>query len=286
MKLEGKFDRPGRNDSLLAQSGVGGKGGKWRHSLFIGSLGLLSLCVTYSSHPQGWVSWKTIFPCPLQCSCLENPRDGGAWWAVVYGVAQSRTRLKWLSSSNLSRWGRGVVWICMCWCWGWFQDDSSTLYLLCALFLLLLHCDGWWNNYTAHHSAESVGALSLFSWAQVVTWAMGSSCKHRGSAACSSAIHFLLCVLVCGRGLWTPDLQDNPGVSVKSKASQNSHFKNMVYLTEGNSELRTGSTVETTSAILSFTAASACICCRTFLSLKFVSDSHPSRQSFTCLISF
>ena len=37
---------------------------------------------------------------PLQCSCLENPRDGGAWWAAVYGVAQSRTRLKWLSSSN------------------------------------------------------------------------------------------------------------------------------------------------------------------------------------------
>ena len=31
---------------------------------------------------------------PLQCSCLENPRDGGAWWAAVYGVAQSRTRLK------------------------------------------------------------------------------------------------------------------------------------------------------------------------------------------------
>ena len=36
---------------------------------------------------------------PLQCSCLENPRDGGAWWAAVYGVAQSRTRLKQLSSS-------------------------------------------------------------------------------------------------------------------------------------------------------------------------------------------
>ena len=31
---------------------------------------------------------------PLQCSCLENPKDGGAWWAAVYGVAQSRTRLK------------------------------------------------------------------------------------------------------------------------------------------------------------------------------------------------
>ena len=37
---------------------------------------------------------------PLQCSCLENPRDGGAWWAAVYGVAQSRTRLKRLSSNN------------------------------------------------------------------------------------------------------------------------------------------------------------------------------------------
>ena len=39
---------------------------------------------------------------PLQCSCLENPRDGGAWWASVYGVAQSRTRLKRLSSSKTS----------------------------------------------------------------------------------------------------------------------------------------------------------------------------------------
>ena len=38
---------------------------------------------------------------PLQCSCLENPRDRGAWWAAVYGVAQSQTRLKWLSSSSI-----------------------------------------------------------------------------------------------------------------------------------------------------------------------------------------
>ena len=37
---------------------------------------------------------------PLQYSCLENPRDGGAWWAAVYGVAQSRTQLKRLSSSS------------------------------------------------------------------------------------------------------------------------------------------------------------------------------------------
>ena len=40
---------------------------------------------------------------PLQCSCLENPRDGGAWWPAVYGVTQSRTWLKWLSSSRTYR---------------------------------------------------------------------------------------------------------------------------------------------------------------------------------------
>ena len=40
---------------------------------------------------------------PLQYSCLENPRDRGAWWAAVYGVAQSRTRLKQLSSSSSSK---------------------------------------------------------------------------------------------------------------------------------------------------------------------------------------
>ena len=39
---------------------------------------------------------------PLQCSCLENPRDVGAWWAAVCGVTQSRTRLKRLSSSSSS----------------------------------------------------------------------------------------------------------------------------------------------------------------------------------------
>ena len=40
---------------------------------------------------------------PLQCSCLENPRDRGAWWAAIYGVTQSRTQLKQLSSSSSSR---------------------------------------------------------------------------------------------------------------------------------------------------------------------------------------
>ena len=44
---------------------------------------------------------------PLQCSCLENPRDSGAWWAAVYGVAQSWTRLKRLSSSSRVLYNQG-----------------------------------------------------------------------------------------------------------------------------------------------------------------------------------
>ena len=39
---------------------------------------------------------------PLQCSCLKNPRDGGAWWAAIYGVAQSQTRLKQFSGISSS----------------------------------------------------------------------------------------------------------------------------------------------------------------------------------------
>ena len=54
---------------------------------------------------QNWATSLSLFTFmhgegngnPLQCSCLENPWDGGAWWAAVYGVTQSGTRLKWLS---------------------------------------------------------------------------------------------------------------------------------------------------------------------------------------------
>ena len=58
---------------------------------------------------QHWATSLSLFTMhlrrngnPLQCSCLENPRKGRAWWAAVYGVAQSRTRLMWLSSSSSS----------------------------------------------------------------------------------------------------------------------------------------------------------------------------------------
>ena len=48
-----------------------------------------------------FMHWRRTWqPTPLQCSCLENPRDGGTWWAALYGVTQSQTRPKWLSSSS------------------------------------------------------------------------------------------------------------------------------------------------------------------------------------------
>ena len=60
-----------------------------------------------TSKVRVWQDWATSLSRigegngnPLQCSCLENPRDWGAWWAAIYGVSQSQTRLKRLSSSS------------------------------------------------------------------------------------------------------------------------------------------------------------------------------------------
>ena len=57
---------------------------------------------------------------PLQCSCLENPRDGGAWWAATYGIAQSQTRLKWLSSSSCFSNSLSIL---LCDSWGRKESD-------------------------------------------------------------------------------------------------------------------------------------------------------------------
>ena len=64
-------------------------------------------CVREELDMTEWLHFQFSLSCigegngnPLQCSCLENPRDREAWWAAIYGVAQSRTRLKRLSSSS------------------------------------------------------------------------------------------------------------------------------------------------------------------------------------------
>ena len=67
---------------------------------------------------------------PLQCSCLENPRGVGAWCAAVYGVAQSRTRLKRLSSSSSTH----ILYIlcksfaCIYWAFGFFLICENSLH--------------------------------------------------------------------------------------------------------------------------------------------------------------
>ena len=61
---------------------------------------------------------------PFQCSCQENPRDGEAWWAAIYGVAQSWTRLKWLSSSSTSLCIIGSSFIDL------IRTDSNVLFLM------------------------------------------------------------------------------------------------------------------------------------------------------------
>ena len=68
----------------------------------------VSMPLFWESDTTEWLHFHFSLLCtgegngnPLQCSCLENPRDRRAWWAAIYGVAQSRTRLKWLSNSSM-----------------------------------------------------------------------------------------------------------------------------------------------------------------------------------------
>ena len=77
----------------------------WRSLVRLQSMGSLRVghnwATSLSLSLFTFMHWRRKWQ-PLQCSCLENPRDGGAWWAAVYGVAQSRTWLKRLSNSGSS----------------------------------------------------------------------------------------------------------------------------------------------------------------------------------------
>ena len=83
---------------------------KFLYFCFIDYAKALQSMGSLESDTTEWLQFHFSLSCigeghgnPLQCSCLENPRDGEAWWAAVYGVAQSQTQLKWLSSSSSSK---------------------------------------------------------------------------------------------------------------------------------------------------------------------------------------
>ena len=101
---------------------------------------------------------------PLQCSCLENPRDGGAWWAAVYGVAQSQTRLKRLRSSS--------------------SNTSADKVPGVSRALLPLKALG--KNLSQAFFLVSGGLLAVFglSWfVDTSPWSV-PSCSHRGLPVC------------------------------------------------------------------------------------------------------
>ena len=105
---------------------------------------------------------------PLQCSCLENPRDGGAWWAAVYGVAQSRTRLKRLSSSSI------VTLQC---CVGFYCTAKwiSCTYTHTLLFLPMYVTTKHWVEFLELYSRLSLVIFHTWYW-NCYFWRVQVSC--------------------------------------------------------------------------------------------------------------
>ena len=87
---------------------------------------------------------------PLQCSCLENPRDGGAWWAAVYGVAQSRIRLKRLSSS--SRYKGKTILHCISFQHFWSWRDLIVVGLALSKTRFFLTANEQWTKTSHTHT--------------------------------------------------------------------------------------------------------------------------------------
>ena len=94
---------------------------------------------------------------PLQCSCLENPRDSGAWWVAIYGVAQSRTWLKRLSSSP------------------WIYNFGVNL-----LACMLSESNNWRQGSIL---GSNIRPTSIFSWAETI----------QGVAGCQRTLRCLRC---------------------------------------------------------------------------------------------
>ena len=118
---------------------------------------------------------------PLQCSCLENPRDGEAWWAAVHWVAQSWTRLKWLSSSSSSmRMGRKEQRI--------ISELGMNMYTLLYL--------KWITNKDLFYSMWNSAQCYVAAW---MRWEIGGEWIHENVRLSSFAVHLKLsrhCLLI------------------------------------------------------------------------------------------
>ena len=118
--------------------------------------GLQSMGSLRVSHD--WVTSLSLFTSciregngnPLQCSCLENPRDRGAWWAAIYGVAQSQTQLKRLSSSSSST----KLYLC-----GTDRSQGAWFLQLCSSFSRL-----FWLFRVFHGSTQVLELFFLVLW--------------------------------------------------------------------------------------------------------------------------
>ena len=96
---------------------------------------------------------------PLQCSCLENPRDGGAWWAAVYGVSQSQTWLKCLhsSSSLVAQLIKNLPAVQETWIWSLGWEDPLEKRMTTHSNIL-----AWWIPWTIQSMGSQRVGHSLF----------------------------------------------------------------------------------------------------------------------------
>ena len=103
---------------------------------------------------------------PLQCSCLENPRDGGAWCAAVYGIAQSWTRLKQLSSSmHWEKWIFLPFQVVSCWLFKWhicLKTKNVTFYQLDWGLKKQLVIEQSWDKSISMRIEKNCGYFSMF----------------------------------------------------------------------------------------------------------------------------
>ena len=108
---------------------------------------------------------------PLQGSCLENPRDGGAWWAAVYGVAQSQTWLKQLSSSKKPV--KSIL-------YPLFTHTEANITSNCPASHHKCHTNLQWQEQESHRLSESsVKAVSTFRKQKSVHWGGAQHCFSR-----------------------------------------------------------------------------------------------------------